>query len=339
VKNFKGDIIDSTLIKCRNFLDLTDPMNPKYDGRYLERYYNFSDSNYLSVRADSLAYDKGTKPDTLSQVDYQIKWLGKVDVWLDYVRVDDSWAHYLFTDTYEHELDPNNPNPWLFHKKIKEEVDAFKNMPGLAYFWVDECWYNNIPCITEVNRLVKEYSGGSTSITFIADPNAFVGGGGLRNKGDWTVWSTHWQSVYDTLFRMGTISNQLICQFFPQPYWVKYPGNLIINSTTGGAGYFERADNQSIYYGENEVANWDGYMTYLNKTTKSMKFVSARAKLENLPFGAITQLNSDEAGINPGFSGDWGLREPTNEEISVTNFLAMCYGAKQIYQFLYTMKI
>jgi hypothetical protein len=114
---------------------------------------------------------------------------------------------------------------------------------------------------------------------------------------------------------------------------------LIINSTTGGAGYFERADNQSIYYGENEVANWDGYMTYLNKTTKSMKFVSARAKLENLPFGAITQLNSDEAGINPGFSGDWGLREPTNEEISVTNFLAMCYGAKQIYQFLYTMKI
>ena len=78
-----------------------------------------------------------------------VKWLGKADVWLDYVRVDDSWAHYLFTDTWEEGQQYSNENMWQFRKKIKEEVDAFMKTDGLGYFWVDEVQFANIECIGE----------------------------------------------------------------------------------------------------------------------------------------------------------------------------------------------
>ena len=202
VLDFSGTVFDSTLIKCKYFLDLTNPLNPKYNGCYIENYYNLPHDTTLSVSARILANGKENQPDTDSKVDYQIKWLGKVDVWLDYVRVDDSWAHYLFTDTYENE--PNNRNnPWKFHRAIHDEVTAFKNMPGLSYFWVDECGFNNIPCIAEVNKLVKQYSGDTLSITFIADPIAFVGNGGLRYKGSDSIpddWSVNWHTTYEELF-------------------------------------------------------------------------------------------------------------------------------------------
>lgn len=226
VKNFNGDFIDSTLLKCKNFIIYDENNIKHYNGRYIENYYNLPTDFSLSVMAYKLA--EGFDEIYNSKVDYQIKWLGKVDVWLDYVRVDDSWAHSLFTETYESEGLPNNNNPWKFHRAIHDEVTAFKNMPGLASFWVDECWYNNIPCIAEVNRLVKYYSGDSISITFIADPQAFVGGGGLRYKGN--DWSVNWGSVYDTLFRMGAISNQIICQFFPQQWFILYPSNLTLET-------------------------------------------------------------------------------------------------------------
>lgn len=203
VLDFNGTVFDSTLIKCKYFLDLTNPLNPKYNGWYIENYYNLPHDTTLSVSARILANGKENQPDIESKVDYQIKWLGKVDVWLDYVRVDDSWAHSLFTETYESEGLPNNNNPWKFHRAIHDEVTAFKNIPGLAYFWVDECGFNNIPCIAEVNKLVKQYSGDTLSITFIADPIAFVGNGGLRYKGSDSIpddWSVNWHTTYEELF-------------------------------------------------------------------------------------------------------------------------------------------
>lgn len=339
VTNFKGDFIDSALITCFNFLVLDQIGNKFYNGCYIENYYNLPHDTTLSVSSRVLANGKNNLPDTESKVDYQIKWLGKVDVWLDYVRVDDSWAHYLFTDTYENEI--NNPNnKWKFHRAIHDEVTAFKNIPGLAYFWVDECGFNNIPCIAEVNRLVKLYSGDTLSITFIADPIAYVGNGGLRYKGgaaDPDDWSVNWNTAYKELFGQGAISNQVIGQFFPQHWYLLYPHNLSLDNSpdnqSGAKRHFIKS-NYADYYGEIPNTSWRGYMTYLNKLTKQMRFVSDSAKNRNLTFGAIVQINSDEGGLkgeNPG----WGLREPTNEEISVNNFLAMCYGAKQVFQFSY----
>ena len=102
-----------------------------------------------------------------------------------------------------------------------------------------------------------------------------------------------------------------------------YPHNLDLDDSpdneSGAKRHFTKT-NYADYYGEISITSWKGYMTYLNKMTRLMRFVSDSAKQRGLTFGAIVQINSDEGklkGSNPG----WGLREPTNEEISVNNFL------------------
>ncbi len=114
IKNFQGVIIDSTTITCNNFLSKDSQGNIIYDGRYIENYFNFS-ANTLSVSAVKIGEGMGVAAN--SEVDYMVKWLGKADVWLDYVRVDDSWAHYLFTDTWEEGQQYSNENMWQFLRK------------------------------------------------------------------------------------------------------------------------------------------------------------------------------------------------------------------------------
>ncbi|MCX7833751.1 MAG: hypothetical protein N2490_06035, partial [Ignavibacteria bacterium] len=162
------------------------------------------------VRADSLAMGAGTVENCA--VDYIVKWPGKVDVWLDYVRVDDSWAHFLFTDNLENEGNPDNPNPWKFHRKIKEEVDAFKDIEGLAYFWVDEVQFANLECIAEVNRLLKLYSNNKFSLLFITDPRAFIGWTGLKFVNDIDL--AIWDSCINFAYNIGAISPIIIRENF-----------------------------------------------------------------------------------------------------------------------------
>ena len=56
----------------------------------------------------------------------------------------------------------------FFNYKINEEVNAFSiSDTGLAYFYIDEYAYNNMPCIAEVNRIIKQTNAntGLVSVT------------------------------------------------------------------------------------------------------------------------------------------------------------------------------
>ena len=155
VYNFNGDLILEDTIQVLNFLDSND----YYNGSYKEYYYFTSSTYPLSVKATDLtqgatsnAYGR-TENLSSSQIDYRVFWLGEVDVWLDYVRVDDEWAHFLFNPQLESQ---NNPRIYNFTNKINQEVNAFsKGDTSLAYFYMDEYSYNNMPCISEVNRIIK----------------------------------------------------------------------------------------------------------------------------------------------------------------------------------------
>ncbi|MGV8017986.1 MAG: hypothetical protein AB2L26_07340 [Ignavibacteria bacterium] len=293
VQNFRSDIIDSFAIKGINFLD----SNSSYDGRYLENFYGLP-ANYLSVSTDSLAVGR-TDGDTLtfhSNVDYMIKWNGKVDVWLDYVRVDDSWAHYLFTDTYENEILPGNQNPWKFHWRIKEEVDAFKRTPGLAYFWVDEVQYPNLECIGEVNRLVREYSNNQLSLLFITDPIAFMGWPGFRHK-DETV-PAYWDACIDSAVSWGALKDIMITQWFPMYYNKKFPDILSVPNRDSFplTQYF----NQAVSYNDYTYESNYGVQPAISWLVRQHKYYIAKAKSKGLIYGVINQINSDENNIHNG---------------------------------------
>jgi hypothetical protein len=174
-------------LKCWNFLD----QNNNYNGNYLEVFNNldsFPSQIYkLSIPALELAYyigDDSVKYRSIeNKTDYRVYWYGKVDFWLDYVRVDDEWAHFLFTDS----LDNHPKNKWKFHTRIQEEVEAFGSNGGLGYFYVDEFGYNNIPCLAEVNRLIKLYSGNTMSLLLITDRIAFMGWPAFRASNLYTI--------------------------------------------------------------------------------------------------------------------------------------------------------
>jgi hypothetical protein len=169
-------MIDTFKIKVKDFLNSC----PNYDGRYIENFTNLDGENILSFSADSLAQGTDTSgyysSPWDSKVDYRVKWLGKVSVWLDYVRLDDEWAHFLFTDPND-QL-PLSINRWHFGQKIQQEVQALSNLSGFGYFAIDEFYYNHLPCIAEVNRLIKQYSSNTTSLICIANS----GSAGLKKQ-------------------------------------------------------------------------------------------------------------------------------------------------------------
>ncbi|MCX6160248.1 MAG: hypothetical protein NTV87_02765, partial [Ignavibacteriae bacterium] len=115
---------DSTLIKCKNFIKYDPLLIGWYNGCYLERYFNYEDPNTSDTTLSvlGLKLSERTDNDPLDSVDYMVKWLGKVDVWLDYVKVEDSWSHFLFTDTWTEGGTYPLHNQWHFRERIKQEV-------------------------------------------------------------------------------------------------------------------------------------------------------------------------------------------------------------------------
>ena len=149
----ESQFIASYEIKVKDFK--TSPNY--YDGNYKEVFYNEQGLLITYLDADLLTVGVPSNYSELvnSKVDFAVYWPGTVSVWLDYVRVDDEWVHFLFTDS----LGIAPGNEFLkFHQRIHEEVDYLSNANGFTYFYLDEYAYNNIPCIAEVNRLVKKYN-------------------------------------------------------------------------------------------------------------------------------------------------------------------------------------
>jgi len=134
--NYDSIMLPPIDIKVENFLDINFQY---YNGNYIEM-YNFKGCPQiypLSVLGDELATDNIDTsayytPRNLSRVDYRIYWYGEVDVWLDYVKLDDEWAHFLFTDPND-QL-PRTVNKYRFGEKIRTEVQAISNLPGFGYF-------------------------------------------------------------------------------------------------------------------------------------------------------------------------------------------------------------
>ncbi|MBV6479602.1 MAG: hypothetical protein HGGPFJEG_02388 [Ignavibacteria bacterium] len=185
VKNFDGSITSLINVKVANFLDSND----YYDGSYKEIYMFQNVLNYpLSISATDLTEgatsDASGRTENLfdSKVDYRVFWTGEVDVWLDYVRVEDEWAHFLFNPQLE---TASQPRKYFFNHKILEEVNAFSvNDSGFAYFYMDEYFYNNIPCISEVNRIIKNINTNTGLISVTCEECTKGYWSGLRNLPD-----------------------------------------------------------------------------------------------------------------------------------------------------------
>ena len=329
-KNFGGVTIDSTVIKCINFLKQISPTEYQYNGSYLERYYNMDkQDSSLSVVAMFLAdpAQHNEKGYTLnlenSQVDYQVYWHGIVDVWLDYVRVDDEWAHYLFTD-----LDGNLPiqiNPWRFGQRISDEVSAFANEPGFGYFYSDESGYNTLPCVAEVNRIVRTLSNNRTGLIEATNEGMLTHPdiAGLKNPPSGS-------DLLNYMYDIGAIKDVLMYTFYPYNIDRPLPANITVpnKKVYPSTVRFHCAPSNDLFNDTMNMQNAD----FLG--INWLRRASTLAKNHNLLYSQTMQINADQLNLRNDPNG-WGEREPLTEEISMQCYLGMAFGAKRIIQYSY----
>ena len=128
----------------------------------------------------------------------------------------------------------------------------------------------------------------------------------------------------------------LFRSWFPFYYTIEYP-NIFppINSNYFIHQYVNPASN---YYEYTHVAD-SGVQPTISWLVRQHKYYIKKAKEKGLIYGVINQLNSDENNINGSGSNEWGIREPTNEEISMILNTSMAYGAKVLLEFSYTSRL
>lgn len=324
IYNYDGNpAVPPVDVRVKDFLDA----NNRYKGGYKEM-YRFDDSNpyKLSVPGNLLATDNTDTnayytPSKKSRVDYRIYWYGEAEVWLDYVRLDDEWAHYLFTDP-----DGKLPgNRYRFGERIKAEVKALSDLPGFGYFYFDEFYYNNIPCVAEVLRLIKSVNP-NTGILMLGPPAVGVAAG-IKNE-------LSWQEIYNYMESQGLLADFALTQTYPFFDYLPLPPNLSkpdVNLFPGTVKYTSASDNEEY----NDAINNEAI------THRSI-FRTIAGKLRSntgLVFISTIQTHSVETNFIYAPSCDKvpdyeRKREPTNEEISLQAYYSMTYGAKQIHYFM-----
>jgi len=237
VYNYVGRKFDTINITVDNF-----KQNGTYQGQYLEMFDFGNQEPYpLSFLADSLCIGIDTlnkyyiDPHN-SKVDYRVYWYGKVNVWLDYVRLDDEWAHFLFTD-------PNDSlsylkNRWQFGWKIRDEVTQFANVGAFGVFYIDETYYNHIPCLVEVLRRIKNYNS-DCGVSIMNIPS---GETGLKNKPSSV-------EIYAEITAKGLLTDFVASDIYPFFDDVPLPPNIIRPDTNiyHGTVLYNNAPNSQLY--------------------------------------------------------------------------------------------
>ncbi|HEY5124583.1 MAG TPA: hypothetical protein VIK14_12690, partial [Ignavibacteria bacterium] len=329
VNNFDGNLINSFVIKCRNFLQF-DGNIWFYNGEYLEMFYqvgnNGNTPSAFSVSADALMLGRDSNENWInSKVDYYIEWKGNVDMYLDYIRVDDEWAHYLFTDS----LNFYNDYKWEFHKKLTAEIDSFSNKQGFGYFWIDEFAYNNLPCVAEVNRLIRERNPNTSFVTTANIDGIVVEKSGLRDTSGYKR-----LQLVDTMINNGILTNIYLDGAYPFNDFVLYPNNVNrISKVYPISQHMYQAQNSEEYNCGDGIHTGIQFVlqNWALNTCKTNR-EHLKAKNYDLVYGYMLQVHSDELGAA---SNSWALREPTNEEIRVQSYIGLALGAKLIIDYSY----
>lgn len=334
IYNFSGNLINSIDISCRNFLNFYGGSIPYYNGSYLENEYSKSNLDF-SVLANDLSQGATTDADgrvtniSSCQVDYRIYWYGEVDVWLDYIRVEDEWAHYLFHP----ELEVSQTEKYNFVWKMNQEINSASigSHSGFGYFYVDECEYNNFPCIAEVNRLIKQ-----------TKPNS----GLICALNEWYITQEtqlknppNYSDAYDYMVNTGAVTDILLTDIYPFDDVLPLPPGITLPNASiyPGTVNYHQSSTKDIYndliqyYIENGIY-YSPNLIISSYADKYRKCATTLKNHNNISCGIVIQTFADESG-RPGNPTAEASREPTNEEIKMQGYFAMCYGAKKIFEF------
>ncbi len=116
----------------------------QYNGNYIEE-YNFFGPNELQVTSSALnGLNTGRDYSQTAQsgdcrVDFKIYWYETTDLWIDYVKVEDQYAHELFKGLTDNQLNNemgtilNHSHSDIFTGMFTEEIQA-DNVSAVKYY-------------------------------------------------------------------------------------------------------------------------------------------------------------------------------------------------------------
>jgi hypothetical protein len=311
VKAYDSTIVDSVSITTKNFR--TAGMDT-YDGGYLEEYFGAS----IIESGDKLL--TGFKPGAPSGVDYEIQWYGKVDVWIDYIKVMDNTAYDLF-----------NQNDPRIRNEIKKEVDELVNFEGLKGFYTEEIQYSNLRCLKYIQEIVQEASNENPNAVLLC----------LVNPPTFRFSLSDFEDPYETLRYESFVDGLNLPAFlyagylFEGPYFIYEESKLpnTINTFTFHKTHPQNLkDEINSYYGSIRKPV-DEYNTYIQGRW-------GMYKNELVKYGTIARSKNMDLYVNTGIQAfyydkvEWN-REPLMTEINTLYGMALCYGAKGILQYAF----
>ncbi|MGB9696486.1 MAG: hypothetical protein ACPL2D_04250 [Ignavibacteria bacterium] len=346
--NATGSLIKSFDIRVRNFLQSNAD---RYNGEYREEFF-------FSQWGDSSQLLNGSWQDTLhwawiyaargdssnwypNRADIRVYWYGNCDMWIDYIRVDNEVADELFKGLRD---------DWIWGEAV---LIGGSNNSAIMKYYLEYAEFNNLPCITYVNKKLKEFS--NNKIDLIQDLSYTIS--------HHVPWKERRRILNAKFLYKYYIQATGYTQVFAESYpltacytcfrnsqnFSKIPNTLPFFSTSNCDSILASYVSTGIYEvylqdNLNHMPNYleaDGYTNtecqrneeYLLKQDQGnfrfiLQLCDSISKLGNIPFIFMPQIHQN---FRPGEV----RREPTNEELDMITNVALTYGAKGLMYFSY----
>jgi len=145
---FGGSVIDSTVIRIRDFSDL----NGKYDGRYLEKYMTEFEMPGDNLRISSAELFKDARSNK-SGFNIKIFWFGEVDVWFEKITMDDDIANRLLSGNYDYVIAEETTPEIFLHISVLIRENKFTNSNTVPLNYVMNIIYDHLQSASIPNNL------------------------------------------------------------------------------------------------------------------------------------------------------------------------------------------
>ncbi len=321
-KNFRGDYIDTVVIRVNNFRD----GNNNYFGQYKSAFtfltsQGGNDSLQISGRRDTitgLLYGYELPNVAESLIDFEIHWFGEVDVWFDKLIVDNDLANRLF-----------NPSTLLnYDPYIKQELDNYWDR--MFMYTIDECVTTALPCVKYIQDYIRNYNQqyGRNCIMSYATSNNLNAYFTKHDENDYKLYldythpqvfqvDAHAIQFHDQgepgCIPVGQFDSSLLHSYIPQDWKVS---NSVYNE------YIQEV------LGNKSDLMWisDGSLVYqINRTRTQIAQSSPSTRLTIQPAIQGWLIGNTNTGLFR-----YGVREPLNEEISAEAWIALAWGADNL---------
>ncbi|MBS1494038.1 MAG: T9SS type A sorting domain-containing protein [Bacteroidetes bacterium] len=329
------------VLKVKNFKNDKDSL---YNGNYLETYFDYptdSVKNLVISRNshDTLWFNKNNYTGN-SHVDFKVFWYDRCNMWIDYVRVENTPAHRLLTIK-------DTTLITQLGKEINIARDALYAGKKISDFYIEEFEFNHMPCMKFINKMILDATGGHLSLMCNYQHDMFKD---FRDSSN-TFEFTDEQIKKYLIDYVGTKSIFMCCYNLlgfhtNSDYSSKNPNTLPIYTThvpvhspDYDSSKFLLATavppgeyDDWLQHNIDSIGNGQTYMHAMN-FIYVMKRSSSISQKAGVPFYFMPQA---DYWYEP--DGDHGFRvkEPTNEEAEMMNNIAISYGAKGILYFIYS---